>query len=189
MRPLRICCWAEKYGKEKDTSQREVSFLFSAEYEGRVSGRCPRRREPQRRDRRGRDDGADKIDLDVSDLIPETGDQIVHIFDAVAVADKDGLVFQLYASLNHHLCQMLEALLSAADLFHKDQAALIIHMEDGLDVQRCAQGSRDGGDAAPFSQVMEVIYCEPVARCSRVFSTQAFSSSMLRPFRFSWTAR
>ena len=111
------------------------------------------------------DDGPHVVDADVL-RAEAAADLVGHEFgvrQAVAVADEHRLVLRVDSGLFHLVHQRQQGGLPAPGLADGDQAALVIHVHDGLDGQHGAEQGRGGVDAAAPLQVVQVVHGEPVA--------------------------
>ena len=95
--------------------------------------------------------------------------QVPGILRAVPVGDEHDRVVVAPGQLPRLFGQGLDGCLPAPDLAHRDQPALVVHMEDGLDGQHGAHYGGGGADTTAPLQIHQIVDGKPVAQMQPVF--------------------
>ena len=112
----------------------------------------------------GADDGADVPDDHLRDgeLLLQDLSQSLGLRGAVGVDDIAPLAFGGYDHVVHLVHQVCDGLLAALDSTHSHQAALGIHVDDGLDLEQRAKDGLGSGQAAAPAELGQVAHGDPV---------------------------
>ena len=112
------------------------------------------------------DDRAGEVDDDVLNAEALLNELlcVFGVLDAVTVADEHGLTGRIDGRLLHTVYQRTDGGFAAAGLADVGQLAVVVGVHDGLDLKRCAEKGRRGGDTAAALEVHEIVHGEPVAQ-------------------------
>ena len=100
--------------------------------------------------------------------VPNHLGQQLGVGQAVAVADVDALLLRGNGALLHVADQGLDGFLPALGGGHGDQMPLVVHVEDGLDVQQVPHDGLPRRQASAPAELAQVPHGEPVAEMQAV---------------------
>ena len=103
-----------------------------------------------------------------SEALPHQPFHVFCILQAIAVTDKDLGIVEALHLLPHPVHQSGERFLSSTHLADGYEMALIVHMENGFDIDHGAQNGRGLGYAAAPVKVKQIVHGKVMAELQLV---------------------